>query len=166
MCPRRDERWEGKRWWSYFRPQKVELSKQPNQIRRRRSYKVLSAWWITPAHGNVNSLHAFRFAECFQCLNSSVYKLNIVIAYQSHNPQYFDSSYRMTDCLIMWLSSLFSLSRWKEIIIIKFNLFLSNICSGASSSVSEGEKTKAFDSMALGVKNICVIHWISWKMLK
>lgn len=37
---------------------------------------------------------------------------------------------RMTDCPIMWLSAEASL-RGKEIIIFKFNLFLSNICTGA-----------------------------------
>lgn len=71
-------------------------------------------WWITMVHDTLTVCRLHAFAHCIvvgvhstRNLNFSFHKLNIVMAYQSHNPQYFDSPRvpptRMTDCSIMRL---------------------------------------------------------------
>lgn len=111
---------------------------------------------------------ASQWCDVCEALIFPFYKLNIVMGgYQSHNPQYCDSSWssppieddRLPHHAVVIPARAHTsrlARRWKEIIILKFNLFLSNICTGALREKIEWHWVW---------KNICATHRMPWKAL-
>lgn len=85
-----------------------------------RSYKTHPGWWMTRAQDT----SAARMPSLGKSFNSTNY-LCFALRYQSHNPQFSDSSRDSHDRLPhCGCQPAHTLIRWKEIIIFKFNLFL------------------------------------------